>query len=130
MAKSSAASLRPAVLVVDDNPTILRLLTATLRSGVFRILQAGTASEALRLAREERPVLIFLDIRLGADDGLRLCRRLKADAETSSIRVVILSGEDDPATRLRARLAGAEGFFAKPFSPLAIWQAVDELVAS
>lgn len=120
---------RPAVLLVDDDEHVQRLLAATLRGGPFRVLQARTAVEGLRLARDERPVLMFLDLRLGADNGLRVCRRIKAEQDTRPIRVVILSGQDDPITRVRARRAGADGFFAKPFSPLALWRAVDDVLA-
>src|SRR5437762_1108344 len=103
--KPGKSDPRPTVLLVDDDEVIQRLLAATLRGGPFRVLQARTAAEALRLAREELPALMFLDVRLGADDGLRLCRRLKGEQDTSAIRVVVLSGQDDPVTRLRARRA-------------------------
>lgn len=120
----------PAVLIVDDDEIILRLVTTTLKGGGFRLLQARTAFAALKLAREERPHLIFLDVRLGGEDGVRVCQALKGNADTRSIRVIMLSANDDPRTRERARAAGADGFFAKPFSPLALWQAVDELLAT
>jgi DNA-binding response OmpR family regulator len=120
---------KPAVLIVDDDPIIRRLVAATLRADTFRLLQAGTAIEALKIAREELPHLVFLDVRLAGEDGLRVLKMLKEDPRTSSSRVVMLSAHDDPVTRLRARQAGADGFFAKPFSPLALWSAVDDLLA-
>ncbi|HEY3110209.1 MAG TPA: response regulator [Chloroflexota bacterium] len=128
MAKADDRDSRPTLLVVDDDQLMQRLISATLRGGPFRVLAAGTALEGLRLAREHRPALIFLDLRLGSDNGLRVCRLLKSEEATRAIRIVILSGQDDPITRVRARRAGADRFFAKPFSPLAIWQTVDELV--
>ena len=123
-------SSKPKILLVDDDPIVLRLLEATLRGGPFKLFQAKTAIEGLRLAREEKPHLMFLDVMLGSDNGLRLCKKLKEDPETQAIRIVIVSAHDDPTTRLRARQAGASGFFAKPFSPLALWRTVDELIAS
>jgi DNA-binding response OmpR family regulator len=130
MARAERGDDRPAVLLVDDDELMHRLLAATLRGGPCRLLQARTGAEGLRLAREERPALVLLDLRLGADNGLRVCRRLRAEDETRATRIVVLSGQDDPVTRVRARRAGADGFFAKPFSPLAIWRVVDELTAS
>jgi CheY-like chemotaxis protein len=124
----SAARAAPTVLVVDDDAVLLRLLATTFRGGA-RVLQARTAVAGLKLAREERPELIFLDVRLGGEDGVRLCRLLKAEPETQAIRVIMLSADDRPETRLRARRAGADGFFAKPFSPLALWRALDESAA-
>ena len=102
----------------------------TLRTSSFRVLQARTAAAGLRTAREERPELLFLDVRLGGEDGLRVCRTLKADPRTRSIRIFVLSAADDAETRDRAHRAGADGFFAKPFSPLALWQTVDEMIVS
>jgi CheY-like chemotaxis protein len=123
-----AVELKRIVLVVDDDPTIRRLVTATLRGGSFRVLAAATAIEALRMARAERPMLILLDLRIGNENGLRLCRTLKTEPETAAIKIVVLSGLDSPEIRLKARRVGADGFFAKPFSPLALWQTVDELL--
>lgn len=113
------------VLVVDDDEIMLRLISTTFRGGA-RVLQARTAFAGLKLAREEKPQLMLLDIRLGGEDGVRLCRLLKSEEETRAIRILMLSADDRPETRLRARQAGAEGFFAKPFSPLALWRALDE----
>jgi DNA-binding response OmpR family regulator len=121
-----AERAEPTVLIVDDDQVMLRLLATTFRGA--RVLQARTAVAGLRLAREERPRLVFLDVRLGGEDGVRLCRLLKAEPETRAIRVFMLSADDSPRTRLRARDAGADGFFAKPFSPLALWRALDESV--
>ncbi|HEV8634251.1 MAG TPA: response regulator [Chloroflexota bacterium] len=118
------------MLVVDDDANLLRLLATTFRATSLRVLQARTAAAGLRMAREERPALLFLDVRLGGEDGLRVCRALKSDPRTRSIRVFVLSAADDAQTRDRAHQAGADGFFAKPFSPLALWQTVDEMLVS
>jgi CheY-like chemotaxis protein len=127
-ASRTSAKPQPTVLVVDDDEVMLRLLATTFRGGA-RVLQARTAFAGLKLAREERPQLMFLDVRLGGEDGVRLCRLLKHEEETRPIRVIMLSADDRPETRLRARQAGADGFFAKPFSPLALWRALDESAA-
>ena len=128
MAKTDDRNRRPTVLVVDDDELMRRLLSVTLRGGPFRVLAASTAPEGLRLAREHRPALIFLDLRLGSENGLRVCRLLRTEEGTRGSTIVILSAQDDPITRVRARRAGADRFFAKPFSPLAIWQTVDQVV--
>jgi CheY-like chemotaxis protein len=118
----------PTVLVIDDDPLIRKLLSATFRHGHFKFAEAPSAVEGLRLARELLPRLVFLDIRLGGEDGLRVCKALKGDSATQSIQVLMLSAHADAITRERARRVGADGFFAKPFSPLAIWAAVDKLL--
>src|SRR5688500_1025807 len=88
------------VLVVDDDEIMLRLLATTFRGGA-RVLQARTAFAGLKLAREEQPLLMLLDIRLGGEDGVRLCRLLKAEEATRGIRVMMISADDRPETRLR-----------------------------
>ena len=121
----------PAVLLIDDDALLRRLLVRTLVcDGRFRLLEAGSAIEGLRIAREAEPRLVLLDIRLGVENGLRVCRTLKSDPATRRIRVVIVSAQADPPTRERARQACADLFFAKPFSPLGLWKAVDELLAA
>jgi CheY-like chemotaxis protein len=120
---------QPAVLIVDDDPLVRRLVGRTLAGGPFRLLQASSAIEGLRLAREAEPRVVLLDVRLGVENGLRVCRILKEDPATRWMHVVMLSAFGDPATRERARQAGADLFLAKPFSPLALYRTVDELLA-
>jgi len=122
---------RPAVLLVDDDEIIRRLIKTTLRPAPVRIFEAQNALEALKIARAEKPLLAIVDVGLpGDDDGVRLCQSLKTSEATRDVRVVMLSGHDDPGTRARARRAGAEGFLAKPFSPLALWRMVDDVVSA
>lgn len=125
----TAPALRvPTILVAEDEAAFRRLLIATLKPGRFRILEAASAVETLRMGREALPDVILLDIGLGNDDGLRVSRKLKDDPTTRFIKIVVVSGHDDPLTRERARLSGADRFLAKPFSPLALWRALDALV--
>lgn len=127
---ASTRDRRPAVLLVDDDAAIRRLIRTTLRTVPVRLIEADNALDALKAAREEQPMLVLLDIGLGRENGLRLCQSLKTSEATRAIRVVMLSGRDDPVTRTRAHRAGAEGFLAKPFSPLALWRTIDHLVSA
>jgi CheY-like chemotaxis protein len=120
---------KPTVLLVDDDAVIRRLVKATLRPAPVRIVEAENALDALKAAREEKPVLAILDVGLRGEDGVRLCQSIKTGEATRDVRVIMLSGHDDPSTRARARNAGAEGFLAKPFSPLALWRAVGKMIA-
>jgi CheY-like chemotaxis protein len=120
---------KPTVLLVDDDAVIRRLVKATLRPAPVRIVEAENALDALKAAREEKPVLAILDVGLRDEDGVRLCQSIKTGEATRDVRVIMLSGHDDPSTRARARKAGAEGFLSKPFSPLALWRAVGKMIA-
>jgi CheY-like chemotaxis protein len=122
---------RPAVLLVDDDGVLRRLVKTTLRPMAVRVVEAANALDALQVDRAEKPLVAVVDVGLsGGDDGVRLCRSLKTSEATKDVRVVMLSGHDDPRTRVRAHRAGADVFLAKPFSPLALWRTVDELVAA
>jgi DNA-binding response OmpR family regulator len=123
------ADERPGVLLVDDDATLRRLLKTTLRAAPVRLFEADNALDALNMARKEHPRVAVLDIGLGQEDGVRLCQSLKTSEATRDVRVLMLSGHADATTRARARRAGAEAFLAKPFSPLALWRTVEQLLA-
>ena len=117
------------MLLVDDDALLRRLLKTTLRAAPVRLVEADNALDALNTARKEQPRVAVLDVGLGHEDGVRLCQSLKTSEATRDVRVVMLSGHDDATTRARARRAGAEAFLAKPFSPLALWRTVEQLLA-
>jgi two-component system cell cycle response regulator len=73
------------ILIVDDQPEIRDLIATTLRIGPYQIFQAANGPEALEVAQREKPDLILLDVmmQVGGMDGFEVCRRLKADEETS-----------------------------------------------
>jgi CheY-like chemotaxis protein len=120
---------RPALLLVDDDAVMRRLVKTTLRGAPVRVVEADNALDALNAARREQPRVAVLDIGLGREDGVRLCQSLKTSEATRDVRIVMLSGRDDATTRARARRAGAEAFLAKPFSPLALWRTLEQMLA-
>ena len=116
-----------AILIVDDDPSIRRLIAATLEdvSG-YRMSEAGDGEEAMRRARELRPSIVFLDIDMPRLDGIETCRRLKSEPTTADATVVMLTGSEQEA-EVQARRAGADLFLTKPFSPLHLLRLVDRL---
>jgi len=103
-----------AILVVDDNPTNLKLVSDILEFDGYRILKASDAEEAQEIIRSSPPHLILMDIALPGMDGLTLTRRLKEDEATRGIVIVALTafamkGDDD-----KAKLAGCDGYITKP----------------
>lgn len=103
------------ILVVEDNPANLKLITAVLEHGGHRILQAGDAGTGLREARRHRPDLILMDIQLPGMDGLDATRLLKADDETAGIPVVALTAFAMKGDELRVKNAGCDAYITKPF---------------
>jgi DNA-binding response OmpR family regulator len=116
------------LLIAEDDPLLLPLLKATFRTSGLRVLTAGTGTQALDLARAERPDLMLLDVGLPEMSGYEVCRALKTDPETAGIRVVMLTARAGLADQRLAAEAGAETYLTKPFSPGALLEVVRSLL--
>jgi DNA-binding response OmpR family regulator len=107
------------VLVVDDDPTILRLLISTLQADGFRVLTANDGESALRIARAERPALILLDWEMPGTNGVEVTRRLRgeADPELRDTPVVLITAQTGSANTAIGFAAGVTDYLTKPFRP-------------
>lgn len=113
MARESA---QKTVLVIDDSPTIRKVVSLALTPTEHRVLTAAGANDALEVIRKQGiPQLIFLDIMMPGMDGYELCKLLRQTAETSKIPVIMLSGKDGFFSKIRGRMCGASGYITKPF---------------
>jgi PAS domain S-box-containing protein len=112
-----AGSPAPTILLVDDDPTNLQLLKATLRRLGADLHLACSGEEALAVARETRPTLILLDVMMPGIDGFETCRQLKADPASADAAVVFLSALDDARDKVQGLSVGAVDYIAKPFQP-------------
>jgi two-component system phosphate regulon response regulator PhoB len=115
------------LMIADDEPGVRSLVRMTLESDSYEILEASDGDEALLLALEHRPELILLDVTMPGLSGLQVCRMLKDNPSTSAISVVMLTAMDQDADRAEGKAAGADDYFTKPFSPLALLRKVDEI---
>ncbi|MBW3592693.1 MAG: response regulator [Actinobacteria bacterium] len=115
------------LLLVDDDPGLRALLRATLEVVDIDMTEAGSAREAEESLRTSRPDAIVLDVGMPVVDGLTFCAKLKGDAETSDIPIVLLTGADE-GTADAAEAAGADAYVRKPFSPLELLSLVERLV--
>jgi CheY-like chemotaxis protein len=114
------------VLIVDDQDTIRKMLRLTL-SGRYELFEAAEASEAWETLRRVRPQAIILDIMMpGEMDGYQLCEKLKADLELRSTHVVMVTARGQEADRQKGMAMGADAYFIKPFSPLALARHLEE----
>jgi two-component system cell cycle response regulator DivK len=102
------------VLVIEDNPVNLEVVTAFLEGESCLVLSAGTAEIGLRLAADERPDLILMDLQLPGMTGYEATRKLKADPATASIPVVALTAQAMRGDEARAREAGCDAYLTKP----------------
>jgi two-component system chemotaxis response regulator CheY len=117
-----------AVLVVDDDPFIRKLIATTLEDvSRFDIYEASDGIEALAVARRELPALVFLDVDMPQLNGIETCRRLRSDAATGGATIVMLTAAHGEGVEREAEAAGADLFLTKPFSPLDLLRLVDRL---
>jgi two-component system phosphate regulon response regulator PhoB len=105
------------ILVVDDEEDIRELVRYNLTKGGFNVVTAASGEEGLSLAQEIKPCLIVLDIMLPGIDGLEVCRRLKSNAATRTIPVVIISALGEEKDVVAGLELGADDYVSKPFSP-------------
>lgn len=110
------------VLVVEDDPDLNEMIGAYVELAGYPYHAAHSGEEALRALRAKAPGMVLLDLMLPDVDGFEVCQRLREDAGTREVPVVVVSALSDPASRRRARELGALAYLAKPFDP-------DELIA-
>lgn len=114
----------PVVLVVDDSPTVRKIVQLTLQRERIRVVTAGDGLSALTAAGDELPDLILLDIMLPRMDGYTICRILSHSAEHRDVPIVMLSGKDGIFDKMRGKLAGSSEYITKPFDSTELVQTV------
>ncbi len=102
------------VLVVEDNPINLKLVSATLSHDGYVVCSAANASEALAFLARQRPALILMDLHLPGMSGLELTRQLRADPATRDLLIVAVTAAAMKGDEERARAAGCDGYLTKP----------------
>jgi signal transduction histidine kinase len=112
--QSITAADQPKVLVVDDEPGMRRYLVDML-SSEYHVLQARNGAQGLKMAQQDMPDLMVLDLMLPEIDGLEVCRRLKAQESTRAIKIILLTARVDEHAKLTALENGADDFLTKPF---------------
>jgi two-component system, OmpR family, phosphate regulon response regulator PhoB len=108
------------VLIVDDQPNIRWMIHLALRKH-FALEESGSAADAYACVKRERPDGIVLDVLMpGSMNGFQLCERLKRDPEFADIHIVLLTACGQVADQELGRAVGANAYFLKPFSPVAL----------
>jgi DNA-binding response OmpR family regulator len=105
------------ILIIDDEQDVIDLLSLHLRKAGFALSTATDGSTGLRLAREESPTLIILDLMLPKMPGLEICKVLKTDTSTRQIPVLMLTAKAEEIDRIVGLEFGADDYVTKPFSP-------------
>ncbi len=116
------------ILIVDDNLSVLRLLEHTLTKEGYEIITAKNGIEGLKMAAEEAPDLTILDVMLPGMDGFEVCHRLRGEAKTVNIPVLMLSAKGQPVDRETGLRVGADEYLTKPVERLQLLDNVQKLI--
>ncbi len=117
------------ILVVDDEPDILKVVTFRLRKAGYEIITAEDGQKALNLIKTQRPDLVLLDLRLPVIDGSEVCKQVKADDEVKNIPIILLTATShinkiaDKAKELKA-----DDYLIKPFDPEELLKRVKKFI--
>ena len=105
------------ILVVDDEPDIVALVAYHLAKAGYRISTASNGADALRMARQDRPALIVLDLMLPGMSGMEVLQQLRDDESGQDIAVLLLTARREEPDRIKGLSSGADDYLTKPFSP-------------
>ena len=124
------AETSPRVLIVDDEPIILRLLQVNLRLEGFDVVACSNGEDALRRAEQQPPDVAVLDVVLPGIDGFEVCRRLRLAPATADVPVVMVTAQAQDEDRERGYALGVFEYVTKPFQPAALVAIVRTALAS
>jgi DNA-binding response OmpR family regulator len=116
------------ILIVEDERDILQLVKLYLEKDGFRTATAMTGSEALKQVKAEKPDLIVLDLMLPEIDGLEVCKRLRSNADTAMLPIIMLTAKAEESDTIVGLELGADDYVTKPFSPKTLVARVKALV--
>lgn len=117
------------ILIVDDSAVVCAMVTRLLSREGYTVQAVNSGQAALDLVPLDPPDLILLDVIMPAPDGLEVCRRLKDDARTAPIPIMLMTGLGDPDQSQGQAGAGADDVLVKPFTPQALVERVQALLA-
>ncbi|HNB71762.1 MAG: response regulator [Acidobacteria bacterium] len=116
------------ILVVDDSPTQMKLMTTALQGKGYKIITAVDGEEALEKANKEQPDLMLLDVILPKKNGFQVCRQLKTAPDTKAIKVILVTTKSQDTDRFWGLKQGADEYITKPFEDAELQRMVAKLL--
>lgn len=114
---SPTKTVRKKILVADDEVDVLNLVALNLQRAGFEVLKADNGEQALKMARDEAPALVVLDLMMPGLSGLEVTKQLKLSPQTAQLPIVMLTAKADEVDRIVGLELGADDYVTKPFSP-------------
>ena len=118
------------ILVVDDEPELVDMITLRLEANDYKVLQAHDGQEGLEMAKKEKPALIILDLMMPKMDGYKVCGLLKRDARYAKIPIILLTARAQEEDMSLGEELGADAYITKPFDPEVLLGKIKELMKS
>ena len=116
------------VLVVDDDPAIIFMMTEKLSREYFEVISAANGFDALQRVAEEKPDVVLLDVMIPGLDGFEVCQRIRSNPETADTPVIMVTALSDVADRVRGLVVGADDFLTKPANDMALFARIRSLI--
>jgi DNA-binding response OmpR family regulator len=116
------------ILVVDDEPNVVRSLTFVLEKEGYDVSSAANGEEAMAKIQEVKPKLVFLDVMMPKKNGYEVCKEVKDNSSLSDTHIIMLTAKGQEADREKGFDAGADEFMTKPFSLMAVVDRVKKLL--
>lgn len=117
------------VLVVDDDPLILRVVATVLDLEAYEVVTAVSAEAAMKVLPEQAVDVVVTDVMMPGMDGYQLCEWIRGEPATAGLPVIMLTARDDDGARAHGREVGGDAHVSKPFSPLDLIETIDRLLA-
>ncbi|HTL47336.1 MAG TPA: response regulator [Verrucomicrobiae bacterium] len=116
------------ILLTDDEPNIVKVVSARLKAHNYEVIPAYDGESALDAVYREKPDLILLDIMLPKLDGYKVCQKLKSDPKWKEVPIILFSAKTQAADKQTGREYGADAYIAKPFQPEQLLETIKYLL--
>ena len=120
--------VKQTVLVVDDDPLILRVVATVLDLEEFEVVTARSGREAIEVLDGSSPHVVVADIMMPEMDGFELCEHIRQDPRYAKLPIILLTARDSDVDRRRGTEVGGDAYITKPFSPLELIDEIDRLL--
>lgn len=113
----SSAEHKHKILIVDDEPDILEILSYNLKKDGYHVLTASSGEDALKMAKSERPDLVVLDVMMPGIDGMEVCDKMRNMPELTNVIIAFLTARGEDYSQIAGFEAGADDYITKPIKP-------------
>lgn len=116
------------ILIVEDSPTDRAIAESVCKNNGYDVITVDEGEKALEIAAEKKPDLILLDVILPKQNGFQICRQLKKNPETESIKVILVTSKSQPSDKFWGMKQGADEYIPKPYDENDLLDAIDKLI--